>query len=136
MGLDDEGSESEPEPNEPSLLALCNFPQEPEAEEGSEPEVEEVSQSKRKGRGRAAVCGIACDKRGCSYRASVSIGMFTMRARCVADLTVAVDFLAIMTVMKQRALQGAEAGVPFEERITRAYEETLCPRVSQGLTGG
>ena len=83
--------------------------------------VEEVPK-RATGRGKAQVQGIASWKN--RYMAHVSMGSLLVRTRRVQDLTVALDFLASLTLLKQRTCHSVE-GPEFESCFLQGYREML-----------
>ncbi|CAE8604785.1 unnamed protein product, partial [Polarella glacialis] len=79
--------------------------------------------SRRSGHGRTGVRGIVSVKDR-SYGACRKIGIFGLESRVVPDLATALDHLAIITVLKQRAQHGVLDGDNFEDCMRRAFVET------------
>ncbi|CAE8689911.1 unnamed protein product [Polarella glacialis] len=78
--------------------------------------------SQRSGHGRTGVRGLV--NKGTSYRALRKIENFGLESRAVPDLATALDHLAIITVLKQRAQHGAVDRDTFEDCMRRALVET------------
>ncbi|CAE8596119.1 unnamed protein product [Polarella glacialis] len=93
-------------------------------EEEFPPEVAAEGGSRRSGQhGRSGVLGIAC-AHDTSYLARRMIGMLRVESRVVPDLATALDHLAIITVLKQRAQHGVLDGGSFEDCMRQAWVET------------
>ncbi|CAE8649918.1 unnamed protein product, partial [Polarella glacialis] len=95
------------------------------SEEEFPPEVAAEGGSRRSGqRGRSGVLGIACVVHDTGYLANRMIGMLRVESRVVPDLATALDHLAIITVLKQRAQHGVLDGGNFEDCMRRVWVET------------
>ncbi|CAE8599932.1 unnamed protein product [Polarella glacialis] len=79
---------------------------------------------RRSGHGRTGVRGIIFHMKDASYGASHRIGIFRLMSKLVPDLATALDYLAIITVLKQRAQHGVLDGDNFEDCMRRALLET------------
>ncbi|CAE8619590.1 unnamed protein product [Polarella glacialis] len=79
--------------------------------------------SRRSRHGRTGVRGIV-SVRNTSYGACQVIGIFGVSSRVVPDLATALDHLAIITVLTQRAQHGVLDGGNFEDCMRRALVET------------
>ncbi|CAE8628011.1 unnamed protein product [Polarella glacialis] len=79
--------------------------------------------SRRNRHGRTCVQGIACVRDTC-YRACQLIGILSLESRVVPDLATALDHLAVITVLKQRAQHGVFDGGNFDDCMRRALAET------------
>ncbi|CAE8607952.1 unnamed protein product, partial [Polarella glacialis] len=78
--------------------------------------------SRRSSHGRTGVRGIV--NKDTSYGACQLIGIFGLVSKLEPDLATALDHLAIITVLKQRAQHGVLDGGNFEDCMQRALVET------------
>ncbi|CAE8587687.1 unnamed protein product [Polarella glacialis] len=129
---DDSSDMSEQEPD--THLAVCSGASVPDKtsnimqslEEEFLPEVGPGSgshRSRRSSHGRTGVRGIV-NVHDTSYGACRHIGIFSLISKSEPDLATALDHLAIITVLKQRAQHGILNGDNFEDCMRRALVET------------